>query len=297
MVWLLGLVAVVALGAMLFAWRVGRGWQVLAGLALVVVGAGAGAGWLAATERHGPKGEAGELLAESAVAFNRMPDAGVPGPNAAAGSLPELADRLAARLQASPDDAAGWSLLAATYRQLGRDEDAAEAERRAIEAGGDPSAFAGQHSDMMRMPGGGGSLLAAATQGSPAAARHVAEGQRLRIDRKFAEAEAAFRKAVEADPMDADSWADLADCAAMAAGRDMRVGREAIEQALKINPQHRKALWLRATLELQEEKYQQAAATWRTLAGLVAPDSPDARVIAANIAEADMRASRPGQEG
>lgn len=298
MVWLLGSLVVLSLGGAIAAWRAGRGPRVVGGLVVVSAVAGVAAGWLLVSPGGGTGSGTNELLADSAAAFNRLPQAPMSdGDAAAAGSLPELAERLAARLQSAPGDAAGWSLLAATYRHLGREEEAAAAEQRAIAAGADPATVADQHQMMARMPGGNGALLAAVTQGSPMAARHVAQGQRLRIERRFAEAEAEFRKAVEADPTDADSWADLADCAAMAAGRDMRVGRSSIEQALKINPQHRKALWLRATLELQEEHYQQAAATWRTLAGLVAPDSPDARVIAANIAEAEMKASGKGREG
>ena len=130
-----------------------------------------------------------------------------------------------------------------------------------------------------------------AMQGAGLASQHVREGQRLKVQRRFGEAEQAFRKAVEADPADADSWADLADCAAAAAGRDLTAGREAIHQALQVDPRHRKALWLRASLELQEGKYTAAAGTWRTLEALVAAGSPDARVIAANIAEADALAA------
>lgn len=121
--------------------------------------------------------------------------------------------------------------------------------------------------------------------------RHAAmEGQRLRVQRRFTEAAASFQKAVEADPADADAWADLADSSAAAAGNDLTVGREAILRALAIDPRHRKALWLRASLELQEGRYAAAAATWRELQPLVTPESGDARVIAANIAEADALA-------
>lgn len=120
-----------------------------------------------------------------------------------------------------------------------------------------------------------------------AALRAAHEGEQLRVQRRFAEAAAAFHKAVEADPMDADAWADLADCAAAAAGNDLTAGRDAIIRAIQINPRHRKALWLRASLELQEQHYPAAAATWRELQALMPPGSTDARVIAANIAEAD----------
>jgi cytochrome c-type biogenesis protein CcmH len=131
----------------------------------------------------------------------------------------------------------------------------------------------------------------AALRGVATGARDAAmEGQRLRVQRRFAEAAASFQKAVEIDPADADAWADLADSAAAAAGKDLTVGREAILRALAIDPRHRKALWLRASLELQEGRYAEAAATWRELQPLVAAGSSDARVIAANIVEADALA-------
>lgn len=127
--------------------------------------------------------------------------------------------------------------------------------------------------------------------GGHAAAMQLAlEGQRLRIERRFAEAEAVYRKAVQADPMDADSWADLADCAAAAAGNDLSRSRDAIMRAIAIDPRHRKALWLRASLELQEQRYVEAAATWRELQSLVTAGTSDAKVIAANIAEAEALA-------
>lgn len=293
MIIFLVLAALVALAAMIVAWRAGRGTAVLAGLG-ALAGALAVAAWLAGPGADAVDGLAPEpWLVDSAQAFNKPPAAAVQGQ---AGSLPELADRLAARLAASPDDPAGWSLLAATYRQLGREDEAAAAEKRAIELGADP-ALAGDMHQFSRATSGGSSLVQSVTSGSSAAARYVAEGQQFRIQRKFPEAAEAFRKAVEADPGDADSWADLADAAAIAAGRDLTVSRDAIRQALAINPRHRKALWLRASLELQERQYAQAAQTWRTLSALVEPGSPDARVIAANISEADSLAAGAGKEG
>jgi tetratricopeptide (TPR) repeat protein len=141
--------------------------------------------------------------------------------------------------------------------------------------------------------GGPDAALGGVATGAPGAQQAVLEGQRLRVQRRFAEAAASFQRAVEADPMDADAWADLADSSAAAAGKDLTVGREAILRALAIDPQHRKALWLRASLELQEGRYVAAAATWRELLPLVAAGSADARVIAANIVEADALAG-PG---
>jgi len=142
----------------------------------------------------------------------------------------------------------------------------------------------------------GGARVSADDQ---SAARKLAlEGQRLRVQRRFAEAEAVYREVVKTNPMDADSWADLADCAAAAAGNDLSKGRDAILQAIKVDPKHRKALWLRASLELQEQRYTAAAATWRELESLVTAGSTDARVIAANIVEADALArTMPASDG
>lgn len=137
---------------------------------------------------------------------------------------------------------------------------------------------------------GPGAAASAVTTGTTGAQSAVMEGQRLRVQRRFAEAAASFQRAVEINPMDADAWADLADSAAAAAGKDLTVGREAIQRALAIDPQHRKALWLRASLELQEGRYADAATTWRELQPLVAAGSSDERVIAANILEADALA-------
>jgi cytochrome c-type biogenesis protein CcmH/NrfG len=288
--------AVVSCALALAAWRGKRDVRVVAGLGGLAVALSVTAWAIRPATLPGAAGAPDSWLVNSAMAFNK---AGVPalqsatGPAAQAGSLPELAERLAARLAKSPDDPSGWSLLATTYRQLGRETEAAEAERRAIEAGADPATLGQGHPAFMGLAGATGTPAMAAAAQSPAA-KYVIAGQRLKVQRKFHEAELEFRKAVEADPGDADSWADLADCAAVAAGHDLTVGREAIDRALAINPQHRKALWLRASLELQEGRSAAAAATWRTLSALVPPGSPDARVIAANIAEADGLAARAG---
>jgi len=293
------LAAAVAGSALIVAWRRRERLGIAAGLS-GLAGALALAAWLI-----GPRFISGEAdtpnawLVESAMAFNK-PDLlalqGATGAITQAAPLPELADRLAARLEKSPDDAAGWMLLATTYRQLGREPDAAAAERRASEAVGGPVIASDLHWQTMSAPGTAAMHDATAT-GPSLATQYVREGQRLRVQRKFSEAAQAFRGAVEADPTDADSWADLADSAAAAAGNDLTVGRKAIQQALAIDPRHRKALWLRASLELQERNFTAAAVTWRTLEALVAPGSPDARVISANIAEAEALAADSRRKG
>lgn len=132
-----------------------------------------------------------------------------------------------------------------------------------------------------------------------AAAGHAGAAQRPHMQGDFAAEAMAYREAIRVDPMDADAWADLADSLAAAAGNDLGAGREEIMHALAVEPRHLKALWLRASLELQEQRYADAAATWRELLSLVAADTSDARIIAANIAEADAleAAARLGEGG
>jgi len=291
--------AVAAGGASIIVWRRKERMGIAAGLG-GLAGALALAAWVIEPASIPGEADAPDAwLVKSAMAFNK-PDLlamqGATGAVTPAAPLPELADRLAARLEKSPDDAAGWSLLATTYRQLGREPEAAAAERRASEAG-DGTVIAGELHWQTTSAIGASAMRAAATSGPGLAAQYVREGQRLRVQRKFSEAAQAFRKAVEADPTDADSWADLADSAAAAAGNDLTVGRKAVQQALAIDPRHRKALWLRASLELQEGKFTTAAGTWRTLEALVAPGSADARVISANIAEAEALAAGTRRKG
>lgn len=96
-------------------------------------------------------------------------------------------------------------------------------------------------------PGSGlHAAVAAPADASQAARRFALEGQRLRVQRRFAEAADRFRDAVAADPSDADSWADLADCMAAAAGRDLSGSRAAIERSLALDPGHRAPMTARS---------------------------------------------------
>lgn len=191
------------------------------------------------------------------------------------GNAPCPAARRAAALASS----FGIALIVTTLASCSREEPAQAASPLLIESS---KAF----SRSLTAPGNG---AVPATGGE-----WTRLGQQYRVERRFAECASAFEQAVLAVPADADSWADLADCRAAASDHDLRVGRDAIHRALSIDPRHRKALWLRASLELQEEDFSTAAATWRELLELVRPESPDARILSANIAEADLLARSAG---
>jgi cytochrome c-type biogenesis protein CcmH/NrfG len=120
------------------------------------------------------------------------------------------------------------------------------------------------------------------------------EAGQLRSARRFAEARAVYAKIVAAVPRDADAWADLADASAAAADGNLEAGREAIERALEVDPDHLKALWLKASLELQARRYASAAELWQHLLARLPPDSNDARIVRANLEETRTLAAEPG---
>lgn len=116
------------------------------------------------------------------------------------------------------------------------------------------------------------------------ALRQTADG--LRRARRYAEAKEAYGRLLQANPRDADAWADLADATAAAAGGDLEGSERAIEHALLLAPNHTKALWLKASLALQRKRYGEAADLWQKLLDQLPKDSADAQVVTANLQEA-----------
>ena len=136
------------------------------------------------------------------------------------------------------------------------------------------------------------SMPGAATRaGSPGL---VAQADELRRQRKFKEAAEAYRRAAAAGRMNADSWADYADALASAGSSLKGAPADALAKALALEPQHPKALWLKASLEHEEHRYRDAVSTWRNLLAVVPAGSSDARIIEANIAEATRLAASQG---
>jgi tetratricopeptide (TPR) repeat protein len=139
----------------------------------------------------------------------------------------------------------------------------------------------------------GGSALAA-RPGGPQAEALRTQAEQLRLDKRFADARDAFARLVKLVPEDADAWADLADASAAAAGGDLKAGAAAIDKALLADPDHLKALWLKASLELQEKRYTTAMELWHHLLGQLPAGSNDAQIVSANLAETRALAAREG---
>jgi len=104
---------------------------------------------------------------------------------------------------------------------------------------------------------------------------------------RFPEAVAAYAKAAEKAPRDAQLLADFADALAMTHGQNLAGEPERlVERALEIEPNNLKALALAGTAAYERQDYARAAELWGRMLPLVPADSEDARMIAGNVDEA-----------
>jgi cytochrome c-type biogenesis protein CcmH len=86
--------------------------------------------------------------------------------------------------------------------------------------------------------------------------------------------------------MTADTWADYADVTASLNGNSLVGAPEKyLQAALSLDPQHAKALWLLASLQHATGQHAQAVSTWKKLTLVLGPDSRNAKLVAANLAE------------
>ena len=109
---------------------------------------------------------------------------------------------------------------------------------------------------------------------------------------RFAEATAAFERAVTLTPNDPQLLADYADASVMAQqGRFQGKPYALIKQSLKIDPNGMKALALAGTAELRMGNRAASLVHWEKLKTLVPKDSADYREVESIIAE--VKASKP----
>jgi cytochrome c-type biogenesis protein CcmH len=242
-------------------------------------------------------------------------------------SMQDAVAGLEARLARDGGSPADWSLLAQAYDFMGRPDDA----RRARAKAGNPTPSSGSAGPASSGPAvwqmSAGALSAAAaaadkpgsgtapvqpeTAATAAPRISAAELERRvvanprdaqawlaladarRTERDYAGARNAYRKAMDLHAMSAQSWADYADVLGSLAGGSLsgEAGR-AIDSALAMDPANPKALWLKASEANEQHRYAEALSWWKKLRAVVPPDSPDARMVDANIAEA---ASLAGQ--
>jgi cytochrome c-type biogenesis protein CcmH len=117
------------------------------------------------------------------------------------------------------------------------------------------------------------------------------------VMQRMPEAVAAYAKAVEMTKDNADLYADYADALAMSQGRNIQ-GKplELVNQALKLDPAHPKALAMAGTEAFYRKDYPGAIAFWEKLLPLLPPESEMAKSIEGGIAEArDLGKNTPAQ--
>lgn len=112
--------------------------------------------------------------------------------------------------------------------------------------------------------------------------------------KRYPQAVIAFERAHKLLGDDAQMLADYADAHAMENERQFdKKSLDLVARALKADPANPKAIELDASIAYNNGNYKKAVAQWQKLLPLVEADSDHARVIAANIAEANTRAGLP----
>ena len=91
-------------------------------------------------------------------------------------------------------------------------------------------------------------------------------GRAYRAMDRFGEANAAYRKAVELAPQDADLLADYAESLALAAGRSLAgEPTRLLDRALKLDSRNTKALTLSGSAAFERKDYKAAIGYWQTV--------------------------------
>jgi cytochrome c-type biogenesis protein CcmH len=112
-------------------------------------------------------------------------------------------------------------------------------------------------------------------------------GRSYRVLGRFDASAMAYNEASKRLPPNASLYVDWAEAIAQAQGRTL-VGQptELLERAIKLEPDHVKALALLGAAAMERNDRPAAIAFWTKLRGLLPPDSPQARQIDAALAQA-----------
>ena len=117
--------------------------------------------------------------------------------------------------------------------------------------------------------------------------RLLAEAEKYRVARDYPHAVDAYKRLVRMHAMTADAWANYADAIASGNGGKLSgAPGDFLAEALRLDPDHPKALWLEASMLHEQHRYPEAVGVWQHLASILPAGSSDAKIIAANIDEA-----------
>lgn len=208
--------------------------------------------------------------AQSPAMASAAPHPGVDAGDAGAaqiGSVDSATLKLAERLNAKGGTRAEWLLLAQGYDFMGRGDDARQAREHALSAID--------------------SKAPTPPVASAAGDQLLAEAEKYRVAHDYPRAIDAYKRLVRMHAMTADAWANYADAIASGNGGKLSgAPADFLAEALHMDPDHPKALWLQASLLHEQRRYAEAVAVWQHLAAVLPADSSDAKIIAANIDEA-----------
>lgn len=113
---------------------------------------------------------------------------------------------------------------------------------------------------------------------------------------RFNDAAEAYEHLAKLVPNDPNVLADYADALGMAQGQSLAGRpRELIEQALKLDPSHRKALALAGTAAMDAGDYAASVKYWETLAAQLSDGSPDQAQVRQIVAEVRDKAASAGK--
>ena len=280
--------------------------------------------YLAIGTRHSLQRPAISGTDRAAIAPDAAVAAGADSATSAGGPAKSMQAEVAAleaRLARDGGTPADWTLLAQAYDFMGRPDDARRARARAGGAPSGPAVWQMSASALTAAasaaePGSNPAPPAADSVASapPSAAalppsageleRRVATNPRdaqswlaladlRRSQRDYRGARAAYMRVVDLRAMSAQSWADYADVLGSLAGGSLAgEAGQAIDSALALDAANPKALWLKASQANEQRHFAEALGWWRKLRAVLPPDSPDARMVEANIAEATSLAGQ-----
>ena len=118
-------------------------------------------------------------------------------------------------------------------------------------------------------------------------------GKTYAMIKQPADARSAYDHALKADAKNVAAMVGWAESDSLVRP-DHRIegrGLDLLQGALTIEPDSQRALWLLGIAQFQQERYTDAAATWRKLQPLLDPDSNVAHAVAEQIATAEKRAN------
>ena len=114
---------------------------------------------------------------------------------------------------------------------------------------------------------------------------------------RAAEARDAYDHALRIDAQNSAAMVGWAEADSLLREDHRIEGRalDLLQQAVKIDPQSQRGLWLLGISQFQHDRYAEAAATWRQLQPQLDPGSNVAKAVAEQIAVADARGGNPGK--